>query len=84
MYDNFLPAQKQIEVSPELLDTLNPPFNTFHMCISLVGRQLLASRDIRYLGNVLESLNSSSTKSLFSFCLFINEGVSRDSHFLCA
>lgn len=44
VYANFLLSQKQIEMSLELmyaLTSLTSPFNVFHMCITLVGRQLL-------------------------------------------
>lgn len=40
---NFFLSQKQTEVSLELMYTptsLTSPFNIFHMCINLMGRQL--------------------------------------------
>lgn len=43
VYANFLLPQKQIEVSLELMYALASLFNTFHMCITLVGRQLAGS-----------------------------------------
>lgn len=46
VYANFLLPQKQIEVSLELmyaLASLASLFNVFHMCITLVGRQLPGS-----------------------------------------
>lgn len=80
VYANFLLPQKQIKVSLErmyALASLAALSNVFHMCVTLVGRQLPCPGDIRCLGSVLGCSNLSRTNSLSLFpCPFINGGIS--------